>query len=130
MKKTISNVLLILAASAPTVWASHDVGVGGFSVQGKVEEPGRQLAEGETMDITMRCFAAEGGHRITLVASNPGKSRHLCQSRCYYRTNSGLTGVMYGSGFVPPGADNIEVRTDYFNDFEVSITHPGSFACR
>ena len=130
MRAMVLILLLVLAANARIVAASHDAGFGGFSLQQKMLEPDQQLAEVETVNVTMRCFAGEDGHRITITASNPEKGNHVCQSRCYYRTSSGMTGLFYGSAIVPEKIDNMELRTDYFSDFAVSVTNPGSFSCQ
>jgi hypothetical protein len=123
-------LLPVLAADAINVAASHEVEVGGFALQRKIEEPDQQLTEVEAVNVTMRCFTGEDGRRITMTASNPETGRYVCQSRCYYRTSSGLTGMMYGSGVVPAQVNNVEFRTDYFGQFTVSVTNPGSFSCR
>jgi len=130
MKAMVFILLLVFAADATTVVASHEMEVGGFALQRKIEEPDQQLAEVETVNVTMRCFTGENGHRITITASNPENGKHVCQSRCYYRTSSGLTGMMYGSAIVSAQFNNAEFRTDYFRDFTVSITNPGSFSCQ
>src|SRR3954447_22969956 len=107
-------IALLLGFDAATVVASHDVGVGGFAVQRKTAQADEQLAEVDSVSIAMRCFASEDGHRLTIVASNLEKTKRLCQSRCYYRTSSGLDGLMYAGAIVPAGLDNGELRTDFF----------------
>lgn len=123
-------LLLLLVTDATPVIASHDVGVGGFVVQRKIAQADEQLAEVDAVSVTMRCFTSEDGHRISIVASNPEKAKRVCQSRCYYRTSSGLDGLMYAGAIVPAGLDNGELRTDYFKDFSVSVTNAGSFSCQ
>jgi len=130
MRALVLTLVLVFAADSSTVADSHEMEVGGFALQRKIEEPDQQLTEVETVNVTMRCFSGEDGHRITITASNLEDGRHVCQSRCYYRTSSGLSGLMYGSATVPMQSKNVEFRTDYFKDFTVSITNPGSFSCR
>jgi hypothetical protein len=127
----LSACLLIAAlGSTITLATAHEVEVGGFNHQQKTSGPDEQVAEGEIPGIAMRCVSGEGGHRIAVLASNSGNARKLCQSRCYYRTSSGLNGVLYASGMVLPGAKDSELRTDYFGGFTVDIANAGSFACR
>ena len=130
MRAMVLILLLVVATDAATVAASHEVEVGGFALQRKMDEPDLQLAEVETVNVTMRCFTGEDGHRITIAANNPENGKRVCQSRCYYRTSSGLTGLMYGSATLPAQLYNGEFRTDYFRDFTVEVTNPGSFFCR
>ena len=123
-------IVLLLVFDATSALASHDVGVGGFVVQRKTAQADAQLAEADSLSIAMRCFASEDGHRLTIVASSLEKSKRLCQSRCYYRTSSGFDGLMYAGAIVPAGLDNGELRTDFFKDFSISVTNPGSFTCQ
>ena len=123
-------IVLVIVFNAPTAFASHDVGVGGFVVQRKTAQADEQLAEADSVSIKMRCFSSEDGHRITIVASSQEKTKRVCQSRCYYRTNSGLDGLMYTGAIVAAGLDSGELRTDYFKDFSISVTNPGSFSCQ
>jgi len=122
--------VLMLSVCAAPLTRAHDAGVGGFSIKAPLEEPDQQIAEEQSVEVKMRCLVAADGHQIILQATNSGKSKVLCQSRCYFKTSTGLSGLMYGSGFVQPGAQNVQVRTDYFNDFVLTITHPGSFSCK
>jgi hypothetical protein len=130
MRAIVLILPLVFAAEATTVADSHEIEVGGFALQQKIEEPDQQLTEVETVNVTMHCFSGEDGHRITITASNPGDGKRVCQSRCYYRTSSGLAGLMYGSATVPARSKNVEFRTDYFKDFTVSVANPGSFSCQ
>jgi hypothetical protein len=123
-------IVLLLVFNATSALASHDVGVGGFVVQRKTAQADEQLAEADSVSIAMRCFASEDGHRLTIVASSLEKTKRLCQSRCYYRTSSGLDGLMYAGAIVTAGLDNGELRTDFFKDFSISVTNPGSFSCQ
>ena len=130
MRAMVLILLPVLAAAATMAAASHDIGVGGFAVQRELADPEQQLPEVATVNVTMRCVSGDAGHRITITASSREEKRHVCQSRCYYRTNSGQTGLFYGSAIIPPASDNVQLRTDYFPDFVVSVTHAGSFSCQ
>lgn len=123
-------LLSALLGSTITFASAHEVEVGGFNHQQKTSGPDEQVAEGEIPGIAMRCVSGEGGHRIAILASSSATARKLCQSRCYYRTSSGLNGVLYASGMVLPGARDSELRTDYFGGFTIDIANAGSFTCR
>jgi hypothetical protein len=128
--KLCASLSGLLLGTAITIAAAHEVEVGGFNHQQKTSGPDEQVAEGEIPGIAMRCVSGEGGHRIAILASSTGAARKLCQSRCYYRTSTGLNGVLYASGMVLPGAKDSELRTDYFGGFTIDIANAGSFACR
>jgi hypothetical protein len=114
---------------AGNVLASHQPAAGSFSIQRLAKEPGEQLPENKLDQVKMRCFSDQNGHRIIIVATNTAKNKVVCSTRCFYRTSSGLAGMVFASAVVPPGISEFEVHTEYFSQLAVELSSAGSFIC-
>jgi hypothetical protein len=127
--KFLKNKLQYSQSTMPSAPIISGPTHGHLSPDQNPSKPEQQLMQIDIKGVGMSCSASEGGHRITVYASNSESRNRQCSSTCYYKNSLGQ-GTLSGSGTVPAKANNVTFLSAYSASLTYVVTNPGSFSCQ
>jgi len=79
--------------------------------------------------VSMQCQTRDGGHRVTIFATNTNASNRDCSSICYHRNDLGGDGQTDCKGSLGANDSDVVFCETYDANRTFTVTDPGGFDC-